>query len=177
MNAFECLGLEVSLRLSDSEISEAFREKAAAAHPDSGGNADDFTKLQAARDTLSSPGKLLSEWAKVKDLEIEAQGAIEDDMMELFSKVAAVGSEAAAALKEQAAAQTAITKAISEVSLIQCRETVESLLAELEQEIAKRVSCFTNIEEGAAHNETFRSLVFLEKWRATLRGVYGSLMR
>lgn len=177
MNAFDRLSLAVTLTVADDEIREAFRKRAAEVHPDSGGDESEFAALQGAQDILLSPARRLKEWMAARGLESEARGQIEGGLMDLFQKVAEVGSEAEAEIKRNAGAQSALAKAQVEVKLMTQREKVKALLAEIDGEIRSRTDGFEGIEKGEADpGKIVRDLIFLEKWRATLKGVYGRLM-
>ncbi len=177
MNSFELLGLPVGLLVSEEVVREAFRAKAAGVHPDSGGDAGDFGGLQVAQEVLLSPGKRLKEWLAAREIEVDSRGQIDAGLMDLFQKVAEVGSAAEEAIKAGEKAASMLTKAVAEVALMKQREAVKNLLAEVELEIRERVGEFSEIERGCADGgKVMRNLVFLEKWRATLKGLYGRLM-
>jgi curved DNA-binding protein CbpA len=46
------LGLPLGRRLAAAEIHQAYKRAAKTAHPDSGGNGQEFRELSAARDAL-----------------------------------------------------------------------------------------------------------------------------
>ncbi len=177
MNAFERLGLELRLDLSEGEIREAFRKRAADVHPDSGGDEEDFAKLQGAQEVLLSPAKRLKEWLAATGMEVDSRGQIGTGLMDLFQKVAEVGNAAEASIKLAASSQSSLAKALAEVKLMAERERVKALLGEIGGEIGVRVSVFPSIEVGeATPGKVMRDLVFLEKWQASLKSVYGRLM-
>jgi len=177
MNAFERLGLPVGLVVSDEGIREAFRKRASEVHPDSGGDEVEFAALQEAQEILLIPSRRIKAWMATKGLESEVRGQIEGGLMDLFQKVAEAGSESEAEIKLSAKAQSSLAKAMAEVKLMSRRESVKALLAEIESEIRGRVDRFDEIENGEADaGKMVRDLVFLEKWRGTLKGIYGRLM-
>lgn len=177
MNAFECLGMRVALTVSTEEIREAFRVRAAAVHPDGGGDEAEFTALREAREVLESPAKRLREWLRVKGVETDARGTIAGELVDFFQKVAETGSGAEAAIKTASEAQSALAKGIAEVRLMGIREKMKNLLSEIEAGIASREGLFPAIEIGASDAATaMRDLVFLEKWRGAMRSLYGRLM-
>lgn len=163
--------------VSDEEIREAFRVRAAVLHPDSGGDEQEFAKLQGARDVLLSPAKRLKEWMLVRGMEADARGQIDGELMDFFQTVSAVGAAAEALIRENAGAQSALAKAMIEVRLIRQREQVQKLQEQIGSAIQARTETFPRIETGQTEPaRIMRDLVFLEKWRATLKGVYGRLM-
>ncbi len=177
MNAFEMLGLQLGLSISEDEIREAFRVRAAVAHPDGGGEEAEFAALREAREILESPAKRLREWLRVHGSPVEERGTIGAELMDFFQKVAETGARAEAAVKAGEAAQSALAKGMAEVRLISERECVKNLLAEIDAGIAERVLIFPAIENGGGDAATaMRDLVFLEKWRGAMRSLYGRLI-
>lgn len=179
MNAFERLGLGVGLVVSEEEVRDAFRKKAVQAHPDSGGDEVEFAAMQVAQEVLLSPSKRLKEWLGAQGEEVDSRGQIETGLMDLFQMVAEVGSVAEEAIKAAEAAQSALAKGMAEVGQMNSREKVKELLSEIEAELQERVSRFGKIEEAEDFrlaSETMRDLIFLEKWKGTLKGLFGRLM-
>lgn len=179
MNVFGRLGLPVKLVVSEEEIRDAFRKTAGEAHPDSGGSEADFAAMQAAQEVLLSPARRLKAWLEVKGGEVDSRGMIDSGLMDLFQEVAEVGTVAEAAVKAKEKAQSALAKGMAEVSLMTAREKVGALLSKIGEGIAERVSRFPDIEVEKSFEfgaKVMRDLVFLEKWRGTLRGLYGRLM-
>ncbi len=177
MNAFECLGIRVALTVSTEEIREAFRVRAAVAHPDGGGEEAEFAALREAREVLESPARRLREWLRINGSPVDERGTIGSELMDFFQKVAETGARAEAAVKASEVAQSALAKGMAEVRLISERESVKSLLVEIEEGIAERVRIFPAIETGDSDAATaMRDLVFLEKWRSAMRSLYGRLM-
>lgn len=179
MNAFERLGIEVKLTVSDDEIRDAFRKIASGAHPDSGGAEEDFAAIQAAQEVLLSPSKRLKEWLAAKGETVDPRGQIESALMDLFQKVAEVGAVAEAAVKALGTAQTALAKGMAEVAAMGAREKVSALLAEIDDAMRLRIEGFAAIDDSEnfqAAAKSMRDLVFLEKWRGTLKGLYGRLI-
>lgn len=179
MTAFERLGLDVGLVVSEEEVRDAFRKGASGAHPDSGGDEVEFAAMQVAQEVLLSPSKRLKEWLEAKGEVVDSRGQIETGLMDLFQKVAEVGSGAEAAIKAAESAQSALAKGMAEVGQMASREQVKDLLAEIEVKLQERVSRFSKIEESEDFrlaSETMRDLIFLEKWKGTLKGLFGRLM-
>lgn len=177
MNAFERLGLNVGLIVSEEEIRESFRVRAAAAHPDSGGDEAEFAELREAREVLESPAKRLREWLRVREFPVDERGTISVELMDFFQKVAKTGTSAEAAVKASEMAQSALAKGMAEVRLIAERESVKNLLVEIEAGICERVRLFPAIENGECDAAiATRDLVFFEKWKSTMRALYGRLM-
>lgn len=177
MSAFETLGLGLKLRVSDEEIREAFRVKAAVMHPDSGGDESQFARLKQAQDVMLSPARRLKEWIAARGLEVDSRGQIEGALMDLFQKVSEAGAAAEHLIRENEGAKTALVKAMAEVKLIKQRELIQELLQSVVSELEQRAAKFQQVEEGQIDpGIIMRDLIFLEKWRATLKGIYGRLM-
>lgn len=177
MSAFERLGLKVRLVVSEEEIREAFRLRAAELHPDSGGDGTEFARLKEAKDILISPARRLREWMLVRGIGAEQRGQIAGGLMDLFRKVSEAGAAAEILIRKHAEAGSALVKAFTEVSLITQREEIKNLLEHVAAEVEQRVGLFAAVEAGTSDPAVImRDLVFLEKWRATLRGIYGRLL-
>ncbi len=177
MNAFEKLGLQPTLLLSDESLREAFRNKAALSHPDSGGDEADFTAIREAQELLASPAKRLREWLQIRGAEITERGTISTELMNLFQKIAENGSISETTIKKAATAQSALTKGMAELELMKQCETTKLLLSDVEREISTRVDQFALIEQGELNpSALMRDLIFLEKWRSSIRGLYGRLI-
>lgn len=169
--------MRVGLVVSEEEVREAFRKMAGVAHPDSGGDEKSFSELQLAQETLLSPARRLKVWMLAKGIEAEARGQIGSGLMDLFQKVAETGNAAEATIKLGAGAQSSLAKAMAEVKLMAERERVKALLSVIGDEIGRKVAQFPGIESGDADpGKVMRDLVFLEKWRASMKSVYGRLM-
>jgi curved DNA-binding protein CbpA len=177
LNAFEILGLRVRLVISDEEIRDVFRRRAAVLHPDSGGDEQGFAKLQGAQEILLSPARRLKAWIEVQGMEVDSRGQIEGGLMDLFQTVSETGAAAEALIRENAGAKSALVKAMVEVRLMKQRESVQELLEMIAAEVKLRIERFQQVEDRQiAPGTIMRDLIFLEKWRATLRGLYGRLM-
>jgi curved DNA-binding protein CbpA len=177
MSAFERLGMRVGLVISEEEIRDAFRTKAAEVHPDSGGNEEEFAALQVAQEVMLSPARRLREWLSANGIAADERGTIAGEMVDLFQKVAETGAKAEAAIKAGEKAQSALAKGMAEVRLMGEREGVKDLLARIESEIRVRAQVFSEIEEARRDAAiVMRDLVFLEKWRGAMKSLYGRLM-
>lgn len=176
-NAFEMLGLPVCLGFEEDEIRAAFRKNAGDSHPDSGGDPEEFARLQSAEKTLLSPVGRLREWLKVHGVDSTARGTISSSVMDRFQRVAEVGNAAEAAIAKGDAATTALTRALAEVELMKQRDEVKEMLAEIGEEIQLRVKSFGQLEEDFEEAAVLlRELTFLEKWQVTLKALYGRLL-
>ena len=146
-------------------------------HPDSGGDESQFARLKQAQDVMLSPARRLKEWIAARGLEFDSRGQIEGALMDLFQKVSEAGAAAEHLIRENEGAKTALVKAMAEVKLIKQRELIQELLQSVVSELEQRAAKFQQVEEGQIDpGIIMRDLIFLEKWRATLKGIYGRLM-
>jgi hypothetical protein len=133
--------------------------------------------LKEAQDVLMSPARRLKEWIAARGLGVDSRGQIEGTLMDLFQKVSEVGAAAEHLIRENESAKTALVKAMVEVKLIKQRELIQELLQSVVSELEQRAAKFQQVEESQIDpGIIMRDLIFLEKWRATLKGIYGRLM-
>ncbi|MES2997467.1 MAG: hypothetical protein V4733_11720 [Verrucomicrobiota bacterium] len=175
--AFGILGLKRRLVLSDEELRAAFREAGARMHPDAGGKDGNFTRLEAARALLASPGRRLRLWLATGGIAVEPRGTVDGRLMDLFAKIGETTRTAEEIVRRRMEAKSALPLALTEEGAQRSREAVEELIAEVERELAEECGHFPAMEEGAADDvhARVRNLAFLEKWRAALRSLYARL--
>jgi curved DNA-binding protein CbpA len=176
MDAFAELGLERRLAVSGEEIREAFREAGKRRHPDAGGEAEDFSKLQEAERILSDPGARLRHWLRLEGVEGEMRGAVSAGLMDVFGKIGGALQEADALIRERERASSALAKAMLEGRTQACREKLEACQALLEIESDGRTGDLPLVEEGLADGWVLaRELAFLGKWKAQVRERFAAL--
>lgn len=180
-NAFETLSLPPRLTLGDDELRDAFREAGKSAHPDGGGTTGDFETLRTAFETLSSPARRLSHWLEHRGIRVETRGTVDPGLMDLFGQVGTVSHRATELARKRATARSALVLALLENETQACLESVESTIALVDQAIARETSHFPDMESGLVSDpepfsRCFRNLMFLEKWRATLRAIPPTLL-
>jgi hypothetical protein len=180
-NAYETLSLSPRLTIGEEELRVAFREAGKTAHPDSGGDTAGFEKLRAAFETLSSPSQRLIHWLACRGILIDTRGTIDTRLMDLFGTVGEVSHRAGELSRKRATARTALGLALLENETQSCLETVESTISLVDQAIAEETGYFNAMETGQINDtETFsrcaRNLLFLEKWRKTLRSIPPTLI-
>ena len=180
-NAFETLSLPPRLTLGEQELRDAFREAGKSAHPDGGGHTEDFEKLRAAFETLASPARRLIHWLELRGTPVDTRGTIDTSLMDLFGTVGTVSHSATEVARKRATARSALVLALLENETQSCMEAVESAIALVDQAISHETKQFPEIESGLISDpEIFsrcaRNLLFLEKWRATLRALPPTLL-
>lgn len=180
-NAFEILGIERTLTLSDDALRAAFREAGKSAHPDAGGGDAEFARLREAFEILGSPSKRLKHWLELRGFTVETRGVVDTALMDLFGRVGEITQRAEALIRKRSETKSALGLAMLEGETQVCRESVETALRMVEDAIEEACSVFPAIEASEtpdleAATKTVRNLAFLEKWRAGLRSVFSRLI-
>ena len=181
MNAFQILGIEPALSLSEAALREAFLAAGKAAHPDAGGGEGEFAALREALAVLSSPSRRLKHWLELRGTPGEVRGTIDPELMDLFSAVGAVTQQAEAAIRKRDDAKSALVRAMLETEIQLAREAVERAISQVEAAIQCECAGFSDWEKSSevdigTASRTARNLVFLEKWHGGLRGCYSWLV-
>jgi curved DNA-binding protein CbpA len=178
-NAFGILGLPEDLTVSDETLRAAFRETGRTAHPDAGGGADSFSLTRKALETLSSPARRLAHWMELRSLPLELRGSLDAALMDLFSIVGEVSRNATGVARKRAAAKSALGLALLESETQRAVEALETAIARIDAAIIAETDRFP-IHQNAPDPKTLaqavRNLTFLEKWRASLRGLMPQLV-
>lgn len=180
-DAFQILGLEHRLVISDDAVRDAYRAAGKRVHPDAGGGEGEFAGLREALGVVSSPSRRLRLWLELRGSPCEIRGSIDSALMDLFARVGAVTQQAEEVIRKREEAMSVLVRALLEKETQVSREAVEHALAEVEAAIDRECSKFPDIEaadvlNAAAVAEIARSLAFLEKWRVGLRGCFARLV-
>ena len=181
MDAFQILGIERRLVVSDERLREAFREAGKQVHPDAGGGDGEFMKLREAFALLSSPSRRLRHWLELRGTPGEVRGAIDPTLVDFFGEVGAVTQRAEAVIRKRDEARSALVRAMIEGENQECREAVEAAIFKVEAMIQRECEAFFKIEgaselEVAFASQIARNLAFLEKWRGGLRAIFSQLI-
>lgn len=181
MNAFETLGIDARLVISEEELREAFREAGKQVHPDAGGGEREFAALREAMAVLSSPSRRLRHWLELRGVLVDLRGSIAPEMMDLFAQVGSVSQAAEEIIRKRNDAKSALAKALLESDTQKSRDAVEAALATVERAIEKACGPWGEWEtmpvpDAAEGARLVRDLSFLEKWKAGLRSVYVRLI-
>ena len=179
-NAFDRLGMRPCLVLSQDMLRESFRAAGKEAHPDGGSAEGEFTALNEAFSTLSSPARRLRHWLEIRGLTVETRGTIDTALMDLFSQVGTTTQRAESIIRRRDEANSALVRAMLEPETQICREELEAAIGTVETWITRECGIFPELEKSETPNletasEIARNLVFLEKWRAGLRACYSRL--
>ena len=180
-DAFQILGIEPQLVLSEDTLRESFREAGKRLHPDAGGEEGEFATLREAFAVVSSPSRRLRHWLELRGTPGDVRGSIDNSLMDLFSEVGATTQQAEALIRKRDEAKSALVRAMLEGETQVCREAVERAISKVETLIARECEIFPDLEKSEnpdieAASKTARNLAFLEKWRAGLRACFGRLV-
>lgn len=181
IHAYQILGIEPCLVLSDETLRDLYREAGKQAHPDAGGGEGEFSELREAFAVLSSPSRRLRHWLEWRGTPAEVRGSIDDSLMEVFSEVGAVTQRAESCIRKRDEAKSVLVRAMLEGETQICREAVEKSVARVESLIQQECSVFQDWENSGmpdveAASKAARNLAFLEKWRTGLRSAFGRLV-
>lgn len=181
LSAFELLGVEPCLVISEETLREKFRAAGKQLHPDAGGAEGEFSALNQAYASLQSPAWRLREWADWRGLKLETRGSIDSALMDLFAEVGAATQRVEGLVRKRDQAQSALVRAMLEGETQMCRELLESVISKVESWIARECEIFPSLEtaselDAPKVSEISRNLVFLEKWRSGLKGWFGRLI-
>lgn len=181
IDAFQILGIEPRLVLSDEELRDLFREAGKLAHPDAGGGEGEFSELREAFAVVSSPSRRLRHWLELRGTPGEVRGSIDDSLMDVFSEIGSVTQQAESCIRKRDEAKSVLVRALLEGETQVCREAVEKRIGKVESLIVRECSLFpeweiSGVGDVEAAWKAARNLAFLEKWRAGLRSAYGRLV-
>jgi curved DNA-binding protein CbpA len=181
MNAFKTLGIEPRLVIAEEAVRDAFREAGKLAHPDAGGAEESFAKLREAFEIVSSPSRRLRHWLGLRGIAAETRGTVDSAIMDLFARVGETSQRAEELVRKRDQSKSALARALLERDTQSCREEVERAIMMVETAIGLQCATFPDYESApspdqASASTTVRNLAFLEKWRATLRGVFSRLV-
>lgn len=180
-DAYSLLGLEPSLTLTEEALRAAFRDAGKSAHPDAGGDENDFARLREAMETLSSPSRRLRHWMELRGLPLETRGTVDPALMDLFGTVSGVTQQAESLVRRRQSTQSALALALLERETQICIESVEATLQLVDSSIRTTCDPFHAIESGTLADaeeisRIARNLAFLERWRISLRGILPRLV-
>jgi curved DNA-binding protein CbpA len=180
-NAFQILGIEPRLVLSDEDLRDLFREAGKRAHPDAGGGEGEFAALREAFAVLSSPSRRLRHWLELRGTPGDVRGSIDGSLMDVFSEVGAVTQQAESCIRKREEVKSVLVRAMLEGETQCCREAVEQAISKVESLITRECGFFPEWEKSEtcdieAVSKAARNLAFLEKWRTGLRSCYARLV-
>ena len=178
IDAFAEFGLPRRVDPGDEVIEDAWRELSRRWHPDSpNGDPARSAAVNRAHEILAQPGSRLRHWLELNGRSAR-DAAMSNDTMTLFSKVGTALQAADEVLKKQAAATTAMGKAVLAASEWQVQADLQFLLGEITDAVAAEIAHFPAIDDGdfSLAVSTAAALGFLEKWQAQIRERLVALM-
>jgi hypothetical protein len=181
VNAYQCLGIEACLVISDDALGNAFRAAGKLTHPDAGGEIGDFEAMRQAFEMLASPSKRLKHWLELQGITGQDRGSIDDGVMGLFAEVSEVTQRAESMVRKREDAKSALGRALLEPETQLCREQIERAISTVEKSVQEICATFPTLEtdlegRGDTAFRMVRNLAFLEKWRAGLRSCFARLI-
>ncbi len=171
-DAFATLGLPRQLDLPEEDVEAAWQRLSRELHPDTAetGDAARAAEVNRARDTLATPSRRLRHWLELRGVALPRHGAVDDELMALFSETASVLAEADAVLSKQSGATTALAKALIAEPAFAALARLQTLLGRLKQESEAVTVRFRDIaEDDSAALKALARLGFLEKWESQCR--------
>ncbi|WP_018969033.1 DnaJ domain-containing protein [Rubritalea marina] len=175
MNPFLTFDIPASASPDLATVEARFNELAAKHHPDQGGNKADFEELNQAYQILSSPAKCLKAYLAVAGIPHDPRGTVGNELMDLFMEVASLVQSSEAFIRKKHAAQSALAKALLEPESMATQTKISSLIQSIESAESTQLEQLSSATQDAQLSQIARNLAFLEKWRAQLQQLYGSL--
>lgn len=178
MNAWQTLGLPLSLSLSDEDLDAHFRAASEGAHPDAGGEGGRFEEVREARDRLKDDFLRLEAWLLEKGVTLSHSGAISPRVGEMFAQVDALTQGVDAWLEEGATKSSGLGKALWQKEGFAWKTRLDERLQTIAEWQQEAVAQFPDLEA----EEDFRKalivrgeLGFLRKWKASLQERFGKI--
>lgn len=180
-NAFQILGLESGLVISEEALRDAYREAGKRLHPDGGGGEGEFAALREALAVVSSPSRRVWHWLELRGTPGDMRGTIDTAVMDLFSEVGSIMQQAEEVIRKREESKSALGRALLEGQTQVCRETVEGAISKVDAAIERECSAFPDLGDSespdiSVASKIARNLSFLEKWRVGLRSCYSRLV-
>lgn len=172
MDHFAVLGIARAPWVDAEELKSRFHSLSAQQHPDAGGSADAFAKLNSAWQALREPAGCLRHFLELEHpgtLAAASSAQAPAELAGLFMDIAAFRQASQTFAAKFAAASSPLTKALLEPKRIALRAKLDLLAAELTNRNA-RIS--STLRDNSATPQqlasALASLVFLSKWSALL---------
>lgn len=169
---FSTLGIEPALEPDEDFLRARFDALCREHHPDSGGEGEQFARVQSAFESLRDPGKRLRAWVELHGGKVDLPQ--DEETMAWFARVGELVQRADAVLGRKRDARTALVRAMAERDALSLLGEVEALRKELEQEKARLRGRFCDFESGvpgpglAAAELAAGRWTFLDRWDAQL---------
>jgi len=174
MDAFAELGLPRSTVVDASEMARRFDEISRLRHPDAGGDAEAFARLNEARRLLASPAARLRHLLELVAPGTRLDGALDPALMEIFQVLGPALQAAQDVDRRRGAAATALARALLASDAMCHRELLEAIAATIAERLeileATAARWDGSVDALAAWA---REAAFLEKWQSQVRDQLG----
>jgi len=170
-SAFEILDLEPSLDLGEDQLRQVFQQASTAHHPDQGGSAEQFERINRAYQSLKSRPKRIIALLEHFEVEFDARGDLSPTISNLFQEVGDLVQNAKALLKQKDETTNTLSKALLEPKILTLQQQLSNQIAELNQSENTLWLAISDLEELEVETlqQTARSLSFIQKWRSQLQ--------
>lgn len=180
-DAYEILGLARRLNISETELSDSFREAGKHSHPDAGGEEGEFAELRKAQAVLASPSQRLKHWLELQGLTCNLRGTIDTGLLDLFSEIGGLIQQTEAIIRKRQETKSALGLALLEDETQRYREAVAQMITKVDGLLCETCEVFSVFENATELDNEHasriaRDLTFLEKWRLQLRSEYSRLI-
>ncbi len=175
MNPFSIFQISPSVSLELDTLEANYKSLLAEHHPDHGGDKDTFDQINQAYQILSSPAKRLKSYLELEGIQHDPRGTVGNELMDLFMKVASLIQASEAFIRKKNDARSALAKALLEPESMATQGKISKLINEIETAESLQVTALEGQLTPAQVSQIARNLAFLEKWRAQLQQLYGSL--
>jgi curved DNA-binding protein CbpA len=177
---FQLLGIEPALVIDPDRLRERFREAGRSVHPDGGGSEAGFSALREAFDTVASPARRLKLWLELRGEAPDSRGSLDPELMDLFSDISEATRQAEGLIRRREDRRSALGLALLERETLQCRDSIERVLALLDGAIERQCASFAAWQAAAGVAPeapgVARNLAFLEKWKFSLQSLFARLV-
>lgn len=181
MDAFEELGLERDLGVTEEVLRERYDRGSGERHPDGGGTREGFAELREAYEVLRSPAKRLRHWLELEGGELPKVGMVPEGVMGVFGEVGGLLQRVGEVRVRKDEARTALVRSMVEregMGLAEELEEVRGRVVARREEIMGSFGRFQEEGYGAcreAAEEAAAELSFLEKWEGQLQEAWVGL--
>jgi DnaJ domain len=177
IHAFDSLNLPISLTLSDEQIQHAFRERSKYAHPDAGGDAEQFSQLEKAKMLLLDPAKRLKLWLHlIHQIHMASHGAVPHVIMDYFEPISLLMQQGDELIQKRHQARSSLAIALLEPELNRLRAHIQQFLMQLQELLNQSLNSFSQWEHEQQPEEVwssrYRAIVFLSRWQGELKSLF-----
>lgn len=176
-DAFARLGINRNIAPTADVVDAAYRDRAKAAHPDSGGDAEEFEALSRAKAVLLDDVERVRHLALLAGVEAGelSRGAMSGELTKYFGSVADVVTQAKGVTNDLEKAQSALQKALLQKRVMAAQAAIGELQGQLGEVRNELLGGDVDLKDGATLAAIARDLAFLGRWQGELRKAFGAL--